>query len=179
MKRKLSPHRRLRLYVEITERRRRLKAEAVELKGGKCSRCGFKGVPAAFDFHHPDPSKKDFKISNGSDKSLSKIRQELEKTILLWQLEHRTVHDEQFQQSLNLRKERLTESRKSCPKGGRLPTIAWPSDDEFLARIKTTSKSDIREELGCSENAVWKHLYKIQKIQTACPHSSAGRAVIS
>ncbi len=40
-----------------------LKNRAVELKGGKCSLCGYSKCSRALEFHHNDPSQKNFTIS--------------------------------------------------------------------------------------------------------------------
>lgn len=58
----------------------------IELKGGKCIRCGyiFNGQNiAAFEFHHTNPQEKDFKIGNVGNKSWKSIVHELAKCELL------------------------------------------------------------------------------------------------
>ena len=40
------------------------KKELIKSKGGKCSICGYDKYYGALEFHHLDPSKKDFTISN-------------------------------------------------------------------------------------------------------------------
>jgi CO dehydrogenase/acetyl-CoA synthase alpha subunit len=61
----------------------------------KCTKCGF-SHPAALDFHHEDPSKKEANIhrllSNGQFKKLEK---ELEKCIVLCSNCHRIHHYEE------------------------------------------------------------------------------------
>lgn len=43
------------------------KQKLIDYKGGKCERCGYDKVcPPAYDFHHPDPNKKDFSLSQKS-----------------------------------------------------------------------------------------------------------------
>lgn len=44
------------------ERVRKVKEKAVEYKGGKCEKCGLIDHQSVYDFHHIDPSKKDFQI---------------------------------------------------------------------------------------------------------------------
>lgn len=104
------------LHLAVTDRRRRLKERAIEYKGGKCARCGYdKKCPAVFDFHHLDPTKKDFAIS-GSCKSFERIRAELDKTVLLCANCHREVHEELATESLQLRREEF--DRMERPKRG-------------------------------------------------------------
>ena len=54
----------------VNERRRNLKKQLVEYKGGKCEICGYNECIGALEFHHKDPNKKDFGISNGNIRSL-------------------------------------------------------------------------------------------------------------
>ena len=75
--------------------RTELKAKLVQYKGSVCNRCGQQYDPVCFDFHHIDPSKKDFNVSNllfGSD--LHHIHTELDKTVMLCSNCHRLTHKE-------------------------------------------------------------------------------------
>ena len=47
----------------VTECRRRRKSDLVRVLGGKCIICGFDGFIEALEFHHLDPTKKDFGIA--------------------------------------------------------------------------------------------------------------------
>jgi hypothetical protein len=79
--------------VAVDKRRKVLKLKAVEYKGGKCSVCGYCKCYDAMDFHHIDPSEKDFEISgNGSTKSWANIMIELDKCSLLCANCHREEH---------------------------------------------------------------------------------------
>lgn len=78
----------------VSVRRRRLKELAVEYKGGKCELCGYNRCIKALEFHHTDPSEKDFAISqDGHTKSWEKIRTELDKCIIVCANCHREIHD--------------------------------------------------------------------------------------
>jgi hypothetical protein len=62
--------------------------------GGKCSRCDWSGDISGFDFHHLDPSVKDFN-PNGRElasKSWTIVKTELDKCELLCALCHRLEH---------------------------------------------------------------------------------------
>lgn len=50
-------------YDHVKEYRRRTKQELVNYKGGKCQVCGYDKCNDALDFHHLDPTEKDFSIS--------------------------------------------------------------------------------------------------------------------
>ena len=63
-----------------------LKHKLVVYKGGKCERCGYDKCEAALQFHHIDPTEKDFSISHinlGKEFNLEKLYQEVDKCILL------------------------------------------------------------------------------------------------
>lgn len=70
----------------------RFKLECVAYKGGKCERCGYDKCPAAFDFHHKDPTKKDFKISASKTTITEAVKIELDKCELLCANCHREEH---------------------------------------------------------------------------------------
>jgi hypothetical protein len=77
----------------VTERRKKLKQMAVEYKGGKCFCCGYDKYIGALEFHHTDPNGKDFGISaNGTCRSWAKIKEEIDKCILVCCVCHREIH---------------------------------------------------------------------------------------
>ena len=63
----------------VTRKRRRLKQRAVDYLGGQCKRCDYKKCIDALEFHHRDPSQKDFGICDGNTRSWKRIKQELKK----------------------------------------------------------------------------------------------------
>ena len=68
----------------VAEHRRRLKRMLVAQAGGCCVVCGYDGHPAAFDFHHLDPSQKSFELSlRGVTRSARVLRAEARKCVLL------------------------------------------------------------------------------------------------
>jgi hypothetical protein len=69
--------------AQTTERTQALKREAVAYKGGACQVCGYARCLAALDFHHLDPSGKEFAIGRVRCKSLESIKAELDKCALL------------------------------------------------------------------------------------------------
>lgn len=74
-------------------RRFRTKKRAIEILGGKCSKCGYKFNNyniAAFEFHHL--YSKDFIIGNVANKSWELILKEIKKCILLCSNCHRIEH---------------------------------------------------------------------------------------
>lgn len=61
-------------------------------KGGKCIVCGYNKSIRALQFHHLDPTQKDFGIS-GTTKSFEKLKPELDKCVLLCANCHGEVHE--------------------------------------------------------------------------------------
>jgi len=68
----------------VSKRRWKVKYDLVTAKGGKCSRCGWDKHPAALQFHHTDPSSKEFNLSaNTLLREKGNYEEELAKCILL------------------------------------------------------------------------------------------------
>ncbi len=82
----------------ITIRRIKLKEKAIEYKGGKCESCGYSKCNRALTFHHKDPSKKSCILSRSklSCTSWEKIKDELDKCILLCSNCHAELHDQEI-----------------------------------------------------------------------------------
>ncbi|MFA6304380.1 MAG: hypothetical protein WCV73_02400 [Patescibacteria group bacterium] len=81
------------LKKAVDKRRKSLRLMAVRYKGGKCQLCGYKKCIQALDFHHLDPKKKDFGISeSGTTRSWMKIKTELDKCLMICANCHREVH---------------------------------------------------------------------------------------
>lgn len=77
----------------ITILRRAMKKEAVKRKGGKCEICGYNKNIAALQFHHLDPSIKEFGLAqNGIIKSWEDYWQEAQKCILVCANCHAEIH---------------------------------------------------------------------------------------
>ena len=72
--------------------RKNVKKRLIEYKGGKCQICGYNKCQDALEFHHLDPSKKDFTISNDHFKLLDAIA-ESKKCILICSNCHKELHD--------------------------------------------------------------------------------------
>jgi 5-methylcytosine-specific restriction endonuclease McrA len=71
--------------------KRAIKAKAVVLMGGKCTICGYNKCVKALDFHHTNPSEKDFNISKSS--SWKKAKEEIKKCILVCKNCHAELHE--------------------------------------------------------------------------------------
>lgn len=77
----------------VIMRRRNIKEKAVEYKGSKCEICGYNKCIDALEFHHLDPSKKEFGIGyKGYVHSWEEVKNELDKCICLCANCHRELH---------------------------------------------------------------------------------------
>lgn len=68
----------------VSDWRRRAKRRLVERAGGACERCGYDRCVAALQFHHRDPSLKEFALgSRGLGRSWAALTAEADKCALL------------------------------------------------------------------------------------------------
>ncbi len=80
------------LIKAVAKRRKKIKAMAVEYKGGKCIGCGYNRYQGALELHHVNPSEKGFAIGHkGYTRSWAKVKAELDKCVLLCANCHREV----------------------------------------------------------------------------------------
>lgn len=78
----------------VTKSRQKRKRLAVQYKGGHCILCKYNRCMRALEFHHLDPSEKDFGFSEkGTQKSWEVQKKELDKCVLLCNRCHSEVHD--------------------------------------------------------------------------------------
>lgn len=76
----------------VVSYRQRIKLKAVEYKGGKCVICGYNKCVRSLQFHHVDPSKKDFSLSQVT-RQWEKVKSELDKCIIVCANCHGEIHD--------------------------------------------------------------------------------------
>lgn len=86
------------------ERRQTIPNQAFEYMGGKCANpnCPIKHLEMSrevFDYHHIDPSQKDYNISRLINKGVGwlSVKKELDKCVMLCCLCHRTLHAGQWE----------------------------------------------------------------------------------
>lgn len=60
--------------------------------GGKCSVCGYSKCVDALQFHHLDPTQKEFHLGESRGKKLETIKKELDKCVLLCSNCHVEAH---------------------------------------------------------------------------------------
>lgn len=81
-------------YKKQRERALSRKLELVRMMGGECSKCGYHENLAALDFHHINPSEKEFQLDSRhlSNTHMEKILEEAKKCVLLCSNCHREIH---------------------------------------------------------------------------------------
>ena len=79
-------------YSKIKSFRQKIKEKSVEYKGGKCEICDYDKCITALEFHHLNPKSKDFGIGNYSTLGWDKIKNEINKCILVCANCHREIH---------------------------------------------------------------------------------------
>jgi len=166
--------------VDAVDRRRRLlKQKAVEYKGNSCINCGYNKCLAALEFHHIDPTQKDFALSNdGHTRSWEEIKNELDKCILVCANCHREIHNSKINKEKVI--ERIpTRLEKTCSVcsihfvvGATDSTQKFcsqecykisirkikerPSKEELFEELKTTSYVQVGKKYGVSDNTIRK-----------------------
>jgi hypothetical protein len=81
------------LIEAVRKRRKKIRQMAIEYKGGKCEMCSYSRCIEALEFHHVNSSGKDFSISDkGYTRSWNKVKEELDKCVLLCANCHREIH---------------------------------------------------------------------------------------
>ena len=79
----------------VQKRRKKIREMAINYKGAKCELCGYNKALSALEFHHLNTSEKDFGISDkGYTRSWKKVRQEIDKCILICANCHRELHED-------------------------------------------------------------------------------------
>ena len=83
------------LIKAVSAKRKKLRDQAIAYKGGKCEKCGYNKCHQALEFHHKDSQTKDFGISaKGYTRSWNKIKEELDKCIMVCANCHREIHNQ-------------------------------------------------------------------------------------
>jgi hypothetical protein len=109
-------------YRYQKRRRKEVKQELIAARGGRCVDCGYSGVSTVLDFHHRDPTAKDFSISSFGG-AYSRLLVEVEKCDLLCANCHRLRHAAQDAAQLVVHPvvaaRRRTKARAVAHMGGR------------------------------------------------------------
>ncbi len=82
-------------YQKVKRRRKKIKILAVIYKGYQCKKCGYNKYFENLEFHHRNPSEKEFTISQKCNHRWSTIKKELDKCDMYCSTCHREIHVEQ------------------------------------------------------------------------------------
>jgi predicted HNH restriction endonuclease len=81
--------------AESLMRQRKFKTKCIEYKGGKCEICGYNKFQGALEFHHRDPTQKDFQLSKARSWTFNeRVKNELDKCQILCSNCHKELHNE-------------------------------------------------------------------------------------
>lgn len=81
----------------VIEYRKRRKENLMKVCGSKCAICGYNKLAAALEFHHIDPSQKEYGIATGGNcHDLDKDLAEIKKCLLVCANCHREIHANMF-----------------------------------------------------------------------------------
>lgn len=146
-----------------------LKIRAIKYKGDVCSKCNTQYKYPCYDFHHTDPNTKEFIWGQLRNKSWDKIKQELDKCVLLCANCHRLEHSHASNIPENLTSwfDESEIIRTKIPKEPYVQPkkIEWPSVEEMTLLVSQSPMSKISKNLGVSDKAIAKYCAKhnIQK----------------
>jgi|19_taG_2_1085344.scaffolds.fasta_scaffold03914_7 hypothetical protein len=146
----------------ISERRKFLKLKAIEYKGGCCKECGYCKNNASLDFHHL--RDKEYAVGNLIRKvpKWDKLKEELDKCILLCANCHRELHypkvcssDFEFEHSLESRngtfrsnRERVKHVEKCCKSCGK-HFSRKPRSDRVPKYCSVKCKNNDQRKINC------------------------------
>ncbi len=115
---------RLQSYHAQQDRGRQRKLQLIELNGDRCGKCGYSRNFSALEFHHVDPTRKDFALDlrSLSNRKWSNVLKEAEKCILVCSNCHKEIHNPDCK--LSPAKKRPGDARSSCPARGLVAGVA-------------------------------------------------------
>lgn len=88
----------------VSKRRKEIRLKAINSRGGKCEKCGYDKCAEVLEFHHKNPSQKDFSVSRkGHCRSWERVSKEIAKCDLLCANCHREIHAEHKKVAASMR----------------------------------------------------------------------------
>lgn len=161
------------------EARHNIKAALIAYKGGQCEKCGYNKSNRALNFHHLDPTKKEFQISSRLNGAMAELKVEADKCLLLCANCHMEVHeqlelDNKLPSAKIWNEKKPTESArcacgkptsgvqcKSCHDTNRPTKITWPDASELQRLVWEMPCSKLALTLGISDKAIEKQCKKL------------------
>lgn len=169
------------------------KKRAIIYKGGKCIFCGYNKCDASLDFHHVDPKIKEMQFSASLRYSWETIKQELDKCVLVCKNCHGEIHWGIFKIPEDIEKVNYNNKVENSSVAKRVKKlvfckicnnqitsyskfqkctkcsaksrekIEWPSLEVLKEKVKLNGYCATGRELGVSDNAVSRHIKKIEE----------------
>lgn len=153
---------------------RRSKLRAVEYLGGKCSICGYNKCLAALHFHHIDPQTKKYSPSHVIGRwSFERVKEELDKCILVCSNCHAEIHFGMYQPAELLR-QKLLKLTKQCPIC--LESFETKNDDQKFCGSKCQGIAQRKIERPSKEE-LGKMLWEIPTVRIAEIYGITDKAV--
>lgn len=165
------------MKASVTRLRQERKQQAVDYKGGRCERCGYSKSLRALQFHHPDPTEKEFGIGSGNTKSWEKLKVELDKCELLCSNCHAEHHEQEYSDVIGNSLERVVKEIKGRPfcidcnkqvqygstrcagcASKRQEGIDWPDDTTLALMLESSTYSQVADQLGVAYSTLWKRV---------------------
>lgn len=173
-------------YQNVKDFRQRLKERAIYVMGEKCQCCGYDKCITALEFHHLDPSQKDFSFGSNTNRSWNSTKEELKKCILVCANCHREVHyglvdnkllktsfDEEKAKEIDVLVESVKQKQifyckkcgkeiwqgsTHCPECAKIVsrTVERPSREELKVLIRTVPFTRIGQQFGVTDNSIRK-----------------------
>ena len=130
------------------EKRKRKKEELVKYKGGKCEICGYDKCIDALEFHHPDPNKKEFSLSDSTVwRSLDEMKKEADKCILVCANCHREIHWKERQEGTLQEKTAILKRKR--------PALSKIDNEQFKKYLREgKTQKEMAKLLGVSVSTI-------------------------
>lgn len=163
--------------------RQRTKKKLVDYKGGCCNICGYNKSIFALEFHHVDPTEKDFNIA-GKSYSFERLVEEVDKCILVCSNCHSEIHNGLYdynelsklllnENKLNIKSdikyvcecgEKISVGALNCTKCAlsKRRKVERPPYEQLLKDIEETNYCAVGRKYGVSDNTIrnWKKDYE-------------------
>lgn len=166
---------------DYTSLYKNIKIKLVEMKGGKCQKCGYDKCIGALQFHHRNPEEKSFELSMKSGHcTWEEMSKEAEKCDLLCANCHSELHynmnteeddedENDFSEEeivtikpkyycIDCKEEISTSTAQRCSKCAKIAsrTVERPSREELKNLIRTVPFTQIAKQYNVSDKAIAK-----------------------
>ena len=142
----------------VSKHRQKRKNQLVKIIGGKCCVCGYSKAISALEFHHLNPSQKEYQLSSGNCRSIQEDLKEAKKCILVCSNCHKEIHqglidntklkssfnEEIAQEVLNEYQDKKIKKEKVCPRCGKVITRTAQYCENCFNELRKEKNAQIR-----------------------------------